>query len=100
MKNNYVIVRHWINNLQQFLNEFGKAGDLLKKAGVAKAWVNRNLDNPSEVVAILQCNDLQKFRLWTQSAEYKTCTQNAGITHSEYTFLEELVSTPEPAHVG
>jgi uncharacterized protein (DUF1330 family) len=99
-QNNFVIVRHRINNLRQFQNEFEKATDMLKKAGVMKAWINRNLDDPNEVIAVMQCNDLQKYRQWTQSSDYRTCLQNAGATQSQYTFMEELSATPVPAHVS
>ena len=100
MKSNYVIVRHRINNLRQFQGEFEKATDMLKKAGITKAWINRNMDDPNEVIAVLECNDLTQYRKWTQSSEYRTCLQNAGATQSQYTFMEELAAMPMPAHVS
>ena len=37
MKSNYVIVRHRISNLRQFQNEFEKASDMLKNAGITQS---------------------------------------------------------------
>jgi hypothetical protein len=94
----YLIGRHKIKNLQQFQAEFENVGDNLKQIGVTKAWVNRNLDDPNEIIVVLQCSDVEKCRQWTQSNEYRECTQKAGcIGTAQLTFVEELSRVPEPS---
>ena len=94
MTSSDVIVRHRINDLQQFQNAFQNATNMLRKAGVTTASINLNVDDPNEVVAVLACTDVAKYRQWTQTAEYRTTMQNAGATNTQYTFIEELATMP------
>jgi uncharacterized protein (DUF1330 family) len=94
MNINDVIVTHTITNLQQFQTVVQRATDMLRKAGVTNATINRNLADPNQVIAVLECNDVTKYRQWIQTPEYRTVLQNAGATTSQYIFVEQLLTMP------
>ena len=91
---NYLIARQMVRDVQQFQNQMLAAGDMLRRNGVTRTSITRNVDNDREVITVLQCADLQMCRQLIQSPEYRQCTQSAGATgQPQVMIVEELATT-------
>jgi len=66
-----------------------------KANGSKGARLFRNANNPQEAFILLEWDDLEKARQFTQSAKLRQAMQRAGVTDQpDIYFLEEVQWTP------
>lgn len=93
----YVEARYEVHDVGKFLDEFARAGDMLRNYGFSHTWLHRNADEPTQVIVVHEASDLDRARQFYDSDEYRQCRQHAGVKQPRLTFMEELVGAPEPA---
>jgi len=86
----YILVRHKVENYDSWKEGFDAHAEARKAAGsTGTNYLMRNADDPNEVVAILEWNDLDQARAFTQDPALKEAMQKAGVTGPpEITFLD------------
>lgn len=95
----YMIGWHKVQDFDKFKAEFEAAADMLRQAGILRAWINRNVDDHTEVTTVLECDDVEKCRQLAQSKEYMECAARGGtIGKSHSMFVEEVAKMPELAN--
>jgi uncharacterized protein (DUF1330 family) len=94
----YVIARYEVKDFDRFQAEFAQVAPQLPEHGFPRTWLNRNADNPEEIVVLHECEDLGRAHAFFESDEYRECTRRAGITaEPRLAFLEELAGAPAAA---
>ena len=92
---NYVIARYLVKDFDRFKAEFDEVAPQLPERGFSRTWLDRNVDNPNEIVVMHECDDLDRARAFLESDEYHECIHRAGIVgEPSVTFLEELIRAP------
>lgn len=85
-----------ISDYKLFKDEFDVAQDLLKTWGFKQTCLHRDVDDPTHLIVVHECEDLQKARDFYKSLDFKRYIEKAGILgEPQVSFLEELARTPE-----
>lgn len=73
-----LIIRHKVKDFPAWKRAFN-AHAARKSAGFGKERVTTSIDDPSEVVLLLDVTDLEKARAFCVSDDLKTAMQGAGV---------------------
>ncbi|NKQ36002.1 MAG: cyclase [Chloroflexi bacterium] len=86
----YIYVRNKVEEYAKWREGFDKHAAARQAGGATdEVYVMRNVDNPNDITVILGWSNLQKARLFIQSASLKEAMQKAGVTGPpEIRFLE------------
>lgn len=85
-----------VKDYNQFKKEFDAAQDLLRSFGCKQSTINRDVDNPNQLLIIHEFENLQRAREFYKSPEFQQCIAKAGIVGKpDLMFLEELARTQE-----
>jgi len=88
----YLFVRHKVKDYAKWKSVFDEHGATRKGNGSKGGYLFRNADNPSEVIVLLEWDDLRKARLFAQSEDLRKTMERAGVSDkTDVYFLEELV---------
>ncbi len=67
----------------------------LAERGFTRTGLDRNVDDPNEIVVIHEVGDLDRAHEFYGSDEYRQCIRKAGVVgEPAMTFLEELAAAP------
>ncbi len=89
-----------IKDYDQFKAEFDSAEEMMRKYGFKQSWLNRNVDNPEQLVIVHEVEDLEKARQMYSTEEFRQCAEKAGVVgQPQILFIEELAHTPQVTHV-
>jgi hypothetical protein len=88
----FIFIRHRVEDYARWREGYDKHTAARQAGGATgEAYVMRNVDDPNEITVILGWGDLEKARLFTQSASLKEAMRNSGVTGpSEIRFLERV----------
>ena len=87
----YVIIRHKVADYSSWKPAFDAHGATRKASGSRGGYLFRSVDDPSELVILLEVEDLVKARAFTQSEGLRDTMQRAGVMdRPDFYFLEEL----------
>ena len=83
-------VQHKVEDYGKWKAVFDAQAPARKAAGgTGTEYILRNADNPNELVVVLEWDNLDNARQFSQSPELKEAMQNAGVTGMpEILFLE------------
>ena len=90
----YMLIRAKFGDYDQFRSVFDERADTRRANGSMGARVFRNAGDPTEVVVLLEWDDLAKAREFSQSAVLREGMQMAGgIDRPDVYFLEDAGKT-------
>jgi hypothetical protein len=75
----YILVRHKVENFEKWKQGFDEHGSTRQANGSKGGFVFRNTDNPSEVLALIEWDEIENARNFAQSADLKEKMQEVGI---------------------
>ena len=85
----YLLVRHTVEEYDRWKPVFDEHAPMRKDAGSKGGYIFRSADNPNEVVAIMEMEDLDRARQFVASDDLRQAMQKAGVTGPpEIRFLE------------
>ncbi|MCE5324883.1 MAG: antibiotic biosynthesis monooxygenase [Planctomycetaceae bacterium] len=92
----FVIASYWVKDFQAFRNEFDSAQEMLQSSGFKRTYLNRDVEDPSHLIVVHECEDVDKARAFYESREFKDCLGRAGVVDGPHlTYIEELARTRE-----
>ncbi len=86
----FLYIRHKVEDYARWREGYDNHAAARQAGGsTGEVYVMRNVDDPNEITVILGWSDLEKARLFTQSASLKEAMRRAGVTgQPEIRFLE------------
>jgi len=77
----YIQVQHKVEDYDRWKAAFDANAPAREAGGgTGTNYILRNVDNPNELVVILEWGDLDRARQFAQSPELREAMQNAGVT--------------------
>ncbi|MFQ5976488.1 MAG: cyclase [Candidatus Hydrothermarchaeales archaeon] len=90
----YVFVRHKVDDYAKWKPAFDEDGDSRKAAGSKGGYVFRNVDDPNEVVILIEAEDLEKLRPYMQSDDLREAMQRSGVIDKPDVYILDLADRP------
>jgi len=88
-----ILVKHTVQDYAKWKKAFDENADSRKSFGSKGGRVYRTNGSPNEVTVVLNWEDMQKAKQFTESPELKTAMQNAGVTGApQFQFLDDAES--------
>ena len=87
----FILVRHKVADYTKWRPVYDEHGAARSAAGAKHARLFRSEENPNEIIILMEWDDLNKARQFTQSQDLKEAMMRAGVIEmpSIY-FLEEI----------
>jgi len=76
----YVLVRHKVQDYAKWRPMYDEHGATRKAAGCKGTQVFRSAEDPNEILVLLEWDNLENARRFTQSEDLRTIMQRAGVT--------------------
>ena len=88
----YLLVRHMIEDYQRWKPVFDHDhGASRKRSGSKGGWILRNLDDPSELVILLEWDSLENAKRFANADDLREAMQRARVADEpDVYFLEEV----------
>jgi heme-degrading monooxygenase HmoA len=90
----YLLVRQKVKDYAKWKPVFDEHSTTRKANGSKGGLLFRNADNPSEVVTLLEWDDLKKARQFAQSEDLRKAMERAGATDKPDIYFLEHVEKP------
>lgn len=91
----YLLVRHKITDYQHWKSAFDQHGATRKASGSKRGVLLRNIQDPNELVIIVEFEDLSQARQFAHSDDLQKKMREAGvIDQPNIYFLEEIEDIP------
>ena len=85
----YMQIRHKVQDYAVWKAAFDEHGSTRKAAGSKGGWLFRSADDPNELVAIFEWDNLENARNFVGSDELRQAMERAGVTaQPDILFLE------------
>ncbi|MCB0210457.1 MAG: cyclase [Anaerolineae bacterium] len=94
MAKHYILVRHKITDYAQWKPSFDEHGSVRKEASSKGGYILRNVDDPNEVMILLEVEDLMKVRQLLQSEDLKEAMQRSGVVEQPDVYILEEADQP------
>lgn len=92
---NYLLIRHRVQDCQQWKKGFDQSEELRHEYGIGHGWINRNMDDPNEIVLMIEIESVARTREFFTVPEIRQLIDSATIVgNMEMTFLEVLSTVP------
>jgi heme-degrading monooxygenase HmoA len=86
----YLLVRHKVADYAKWKPVFDEHGATRQASGSKGGLVLRSADDPTEVILLLEWDDLEKARQFAGSADLREAMQRAGVSdHPDLYFLDQ-----------
>jgi heme-degrading monooxygenase HmoA len=90
----YILVRSKFQDYAKFYPVYTEHSATRKGSGSRGARLFRSLDNPNEVIALLEWDDPERARQFAQSDDLREAMQRAGLAdRPDVYFLDEVEQT-------
>ncbi len=76
----YVLIRHKVKDYASWKPVFDEHGSARQAAGSKGGHLFRSADDPNEVIAILEWDDIKKARDFVGSPDLRQAMEQAGVT--------------------
>ncbi len=87
----YILVRHKVEDYARWKPIFDEHSATRRKSGSQGGQLFRNAQNPNEVVALFEWDDLENAQQFAQSDDLREKMQQAGVADQpDIYFLEEV----------
>lgn len=90
----WILVRHKVQDYAKFKTAFDEHGTSRAAIGSKGGYVFRDIDDPSEIVILLDGVDLKKAREFTQSEDLRESMKKAGVADQPDVYLLDEVDRP------
>ena len=90
----YVLIRHKVQDYAVWKLAFDEHGAARQAAGSKGGYLMRNADDPSELVIVLEWDDLGKARQFVQSDDLRQAMERAGVADQPDIYFLEQVDQP------
>ena len=90
----YLLVRLKVEEYAKWKPVFDEMGTTRKAASSKGGYVYRNIDDSNGVVVLLEFEDLEKTRQFTESEELKQAMQRAGVLDKPEIYFLEVIDKP------
>ena len=90
----WILVRHKVQEYAKFKPVFDEHGVARKAIGSKGGYLFRNMDDPNEVVILIDVVDLQKAREFVQSEDLRESMEKAGVANQPDVYLLDEVDRP------
>jgi hypothetical protein len=90
----WILVRHKVQDYAKFKPVFDEHGAARKAIGSKGGYLFRNIDDPNEVVILIDGVDLQKAREFVQSGDLRESMEKAGVADQPDMYLLDEVDRP------
>jgi hypothetical protein len=84
---NYVLVRHKVADFSKWKPVYDAHLPARQAAGGTELYLLRNIDNPNEVIVLLEVEDLQKAREFVASDDLRERMQESGVIDKPDTYF-------------
>lgn len=85
---NYILVHHTVSDFTKWKAGYDSHLPARTEAGVKEVKVLQGNDNPNEVVALFEVEDVAKAKAFISSDELRTAMREFGVVSTpEFTFL-------------
>ena len=85
----HLLIHHKVEDYDRWKKAFDEHAPMRQAAGSKGGYLFRSADNPNEVVMIMEMEDLDRARQFTESDDLRQAMQKAGVTGPpEILFLE------------
>ena len=87
----YALIRHKIADYDNWKPVFEEHGASRRANGCSGHQLFRNINDPNELIILVEVDDLEKVRQFTQSEDLRDAMQRSGVSDQpDMYFLEEL----------
>jgi uncharacterized protein (DUF1330 family) len=90
----WMLVRHKVEEYAKWKPAFDEHGAARKAIGSKGGYLFRNVDDPNEVVVLIDMVDLQKAREFVQSEDLRESMQKSGVADQPDVYLLDEVDRP------
>ncbi len=90
----YLLIRHTVEDYDRWKPVFDEHASMRQAAGSKGGYVFRSADNPNEVVAIMEMEDLDRARQFVASDDLRQAMEKAGVTGPPEILFLELAERP------
>jgi hypothetical protein len=90
----WILVRHKVQDYARFKPVFDEHGAARKAIGSKGGYLFRNMDDPNEVVILIDGVDLEKAREFVQSEDLRESMEKAGVADQPDVYLLDEVDRP------
>ena len=92
----HLLIHHKVHDYAKWKPGFDGFAATRKANGSKGGYLFRITDDPNEILILLEWDDLEKARRFTQSQDLREGMQRAGVSvQPEFYFLEEVERVPE-----
>jgi hypothetical protein len=84
---NYVLVRHKVADFSKWKPVYDAHLPARQAAGGTELYLLRNIDNPNEVIVLLEIEDLQKAREFVASDDLRERMQESRVIDKPDTYF-------------
>jgi len=75
----YALVRHKVADYNKWKPAFDEHGAARKANGICGHQLWRNIDDPNEILILVEVDDLEKVRQFVQSDDLQEAMQRSGV---------------------
>jgi heme-degrading monooxygenase HmoA len=75
----YALVRHKVADYDKWKPSFDEHGTTRKANGISGHQLWRNIDDPNELLILVEVDDLEKVRQFVQSNDLQEAMQRSGV---------------------
>jgi heme-degrading monooxygenase HmoA len=87
----YALVRHKVADYDKWKTAFDEHGAARKASGMSGHQLWRNIDDPNELLILVEVDDLEKVRQFVQSEDLREAMQRSGVADQpDMYILEEI----------
>lgn len=87
----YGLVRHRVEDYERWKPVFDEHGSTREGSGSRGGYLFRNVDDPNEVVVLLEWDNLDNLRRFAESDDLRQAMQRAGVSdRPDIYYLEEV----------
>lgn len=86
----FLLIQHKLKDFDAWKRVFDEHGVIRRESGSQGGFLLRRAEDPDDVVILLEWDDLEKARRFTQSEDLRATMQRAGVvSQPTFWFLEE-----------
>jgi hypothetical protein len=90
----WILVRHKVEDYAKWKPAFDEHGAARKAIGSRGGYLFRNIDDPNELVILIDGVDLQKARDFVQSEDLRESMEKSGVADQPDVYLLDEVDRP------
>ncbi len=87
----YALVRHRVRDFEQWKQRFSNEKEGRRNSGIQGGRLMRSVQDPNEVVLLLELSDVDKFQRFVRSTDLHSQIEQAGVVDVPDMFLLEDV---------